>query len=461
MKNNLKIISDKNNRPDSSKSIHNLPNILLKSNNKKSYPIISNNERGTNFKVDLTPKIEAEKIYKENLELRETIKELKKRIEFYKTNNQQLSQSITQKNKEIDDLTNQVILKNKELINKEKKQKQNKEQKNNEIIINKENTFEDKLIIKKLKNEVNVVKEEMHRLKLSLLQKDEELFEIKKNKKFTDYAELQIKYETLLDEFNKMRNLKLVKSDKNYFLCLQNDKKLRTEIGNLNDIILKLKQEKDNYYLEKKKMKEEINDLKNKLELANNNMKLMKNRKKLYEQKYKNNIKEQVIIKEYEDEKKEMINKIDKLQKKLDYYMLSAVKNKEYTINNNKMNKEEIKNNFVNIEIRKNNINVKNMNNPEENSDAKILLMQSLITELTNENKELLEKTKNYELKINSLLQTNKEILNSNLGLDNLFVKSNNIQNNNDNIPKKDNDNKEKKIKNDNENESISKDDDD
>ena len=37
--------------------------------------------------------------------------------------------------------------------------------------------------------------------------------------------------------------------------------------------------------------------------------------------------------------------------------------------------------------------------------------MQSLITELTKENKELLEKNRNYELKINSLLQTNKEIL--------------------------------------------------
>ena len=101
------------------------------------------------------------------------------------------------------------------------------------------------------------------------------------------------------------------------------------------------------------------------------------------------------------------------------------------------------------------------MDNPEENCDSKILLMQSLITDLTNENKELLEKTKNYELKISSLLQTNKEILNSNLGLDNLFVNGNNIQNNNDNVPKKGNDNKEKKSKNGNEIESISKDDDD
>ena len=59
--------------------------------------------------------------------------------------------------------------------------------------------------------------------------------------------------------------------------------------------------------------------------------------------------------------------------------------------------------------------------------------MQSLITELTKENKELLEKNQNYEIKINSLLQTNREILNSNMGLDNLFL-NNNIQNNKKNL---------------------------
>ena len=83
--------------------------------------------------------------------------------------------------------------------------------------------------------------------------------------------------------------------------------------------------------------------------------------------------------------------------------------------------------------------------------------MQSLITELTNENKELLEKTKNYEIKINSLLQTNKEILNSNMGLDNIFV-SNSVMNN-ENQQKKENDKKEEKNKD--ETESISKDDED
>ena len=150
-----------------------------------------------------------------------------------------------------------------------------------------------------------------------------------------------------------------------------------------------------------------------------------------------------------------MIDKINKLQKKLDYYMLNAVKNKEYEIKNKK---EENKNNniFANSEIRRNIIKVKNIQNPEDNYDNKILLMQSLISELTKENKELLEKNKNYELKINSLLQTNKEILNSNLGMDNLFL-SNNIINNENNQMKE----KEQKIQDENENETISKDDDD
>ena len=456
MKINQKIFQDKNPRPKSSKSINNLPRISLKNKNKKGYPIISISERETNFdfNINLIPKIEAEKIYKENLDLKETIKELKKNIDFYKTNNQKLSQTISKKNKEIDELTNEIILKNKELMTKDKKEKEKKEEKNSTKKINNENILEEKIKVKKLNNEVNEVKEEMQRLKLSLLKKEEELFNIKKNKAFTNYQELHIKYEILLEEFNKLRNMKLINSDKNYLVCLDNEKNLNLEIQKLKETISELNKEKDKYYLEKKKMNDEINDLKNKLDLAKGNRKLIKNKMKTYEKKYKNNIKEQVIQKEYEEEKKEMVDKINKLQKKLDYYMVNAVKNKEYAVNKNKLDKEENKNNNFNNEIRRNIINVKNIKNPEEDYNNKILLMQSLIAELTKENKELLEKNQNYESKINSLLQTNKEILNSNLGLDNLFINNNN-QNNPQLV-------KETKVeKNPDETESISKDEND
>ena len=459
MKNNQNNISSRPRSSSMSNYNNNLPSIIYTQKKKYNNPLISKGERHTNFEVDINPKLDSEEIYKKNQELKEIIKELNKKIDFYKTNNQKLSQSITKKNKEINELTNQLILKNNELMKKEIKQKNVKEKTikegNQGLGMKNENVLEDKLIIKKLKNEVNEVKEEMHRLQLSLLQKEDELFEIKKNKKFTDYQELKIKYETVLNEFNKLRNAKLINSDKNYFLCLESDKMLRCEIKNLQGIIELLNQEKDNYLLEKKKMMDEIDELKSKLELSNNNNKLIKNKKKLFEQKYKKNIKDQVILKEYEEEKKEMIDKINKLQKKLDYYMLNAVKNKEYEIKNKK---EENKNNniFANSEIRRNIIKVKNIQNPEDNYDNKILLMQSLISELTKENKELLEKNKNYELKINSLLQTNKEILNSNLGMDNLFL-SNNIINNENNQMKE----KEQKIQDENENETISKDDDD
>ena len=459
MKNNQNNISSRPRSSSMSNYNNNLPSIIYTQNKKYNNPLISKGERHTNFEVDINPKLDSEEIYKKNQELKEIIKELNKKIDFYKTNNQKLSQSITKKNKEINELTNQLILKNNELMKKEIKQKNVKEKKikeeNQGLGMKNENVLEDKLIIKKLKNEVNEVKEEMHRLQLSLLQKEDELFEIKKNKKFTDYQELKIKYETVLNEFNKLRNAKLINSDKNYFLCLESDKMLRCEIKNLQGIIELLNQEKDNYLLEKKKMMDEIDELKSKLELSNNNNKLIKNKKKLFEQKYKKNIKDQVILKEYEEEKKEMIDKINKLQKKLDYYMLNAVKNKEYEIKNKK---EENKNNniFANSEIRRNIIKVKNIQNPEDNYDNKILLMQSLISELTKENKELLEKNKNYELKINSLPQTNKEILNSNLGMDNLFL-SNNIINNENNQMKE----KEQNKQDENENETISKDDDD
>ena len=463
MKNEQNIFMDKKPRPQSSTSIHNLPKISMKYKNKKSYPIISNSERESDFdfNINLNPKIDAERMYKDNLDLKEIIKELKKKIDFYKTNNQKLIQTISKKNKEINELTNQVILKNKELMTKEKRQKENKDKDKNKNKINKnsnENNFDDQLKIKKLKNEVNSVKEEMQRLQLTILKKDEELFNIKKNKKYTDYQELIIKYEILKDEFNKLRGMKLINSDKNYIICKEEEKNLKIEIQQLKELILALNKEKDRFYLEKKKLNDEINDLKNKLELANNNSKLMKNKKRLYEEKYRKSIKEQVIQKEYEEEKKEMTDKINTLQKKLDYYMLNAVKNKEYIINkNNKTDKEDNKNNnYINNEIRRNIINVKNISSPEENCDNKILLMQSLITELTKENKELLEKNKSYEMRINSLLQTNKEILNSNMGLDNLFI-SNSIKNNDD-IQKEKN---VKQKKDQDEMESISKDEDD
>lgn len=283
MKNNQNNISSRPRSSSMSNYNNNLPSIIYTQKKKYNNPLISKGERHTNFEVDINPKLDSEEIYKKNQELKEIIKELNKKIDFYKTNNQKLSQSITKKNKEINELTNQLISKNNELMKKEIKQKNVKEKKikeeNQGLGMKNENVLEDKLIIKKLKNEANEVKEEMHRLQLSLLQKEDELFEIKKNKKFTDYQELKIKYETVLNEFNKLRNAKLINSDKNYFLCLESDKMLRCEIKNLQGIIELLNQEKDNYLLEKKKMMDEIDELKSKLELSNNNNKLIKNKK--------------------------------------------------------------------------------------------------------------------------------------------------------------------------------------
>ena len=448
-------------RPKSSFSFRN-----SQKNKKSLYPIIS--QRGFDskydFKVNLIPKLEAEKIYKENMELKETIKELITKIDFFKTNNQKLIQDISKKNKEIDELTNQVILKNKESQNEQRKKRENKNNNNKASvesnIINNDNSFESQLIIKKLKNEVNDLKEEMQRLKLELLQKDEKLFEIKKEKKYTDYQELSIKYNILKEEFNKLRTIKTIRQDKDTISIIQSEQYLIKEIQNLNEVIKGLKKENDYFYLEKKKLNDEIKDLKSRLELSNNKNKLIKKKKDLYERRYKKNVKEQVILKEYEEEKKEMKTKIDELLNKVDKYMSKEIANKEYKKNKIINNFEENKKNDIKVyqNIQRNIINVKKNNVPEENYDNKILLMQSLITELTKENKELLEKNKNYEIKINSLLQTNKEILNSNMGMDDLFKSNNNMPLDNNlnldmilNEPKKKN----------SEDENISKDDDD
>ena len=207
----------------------------------------------------------------------------------------------------------------------------------------------------------------------------------------------------------------------------KNENILKAEIQTQHDIIIQLKNEIDGFSLERKKMKDEIKDLKNKLEISLNNNKLINNKKNNFEKKYKKNIKEQVIQKEYEEEKQQMLTKINKLQKNLDHYRLIAMKNNDFGsyTNNNKKNKdkdkdekENIINNNNNILIRreKNEIIARNVQNPEENYDNKTLLMQSIITELTNEKKELLEKIISYENIIN---QMNNKNNNNNINSEN------------------------------------------
>ena len=82
-----------------------------------------------------------------------------------------------------------------------------------------------------------------------------------------------------MEKFNKLRNTKLVNSDKNSFLCLQSDKFLRNNIQNLKEVIVLLNQEKEKLFIRKEKMLKEIINLQSKLESANNNNKLIRNKK--------------------------------------------------------------------------------------------------------------------------------------------------------------------------------------
>ena len=459
------VLNKNNSRPKSTSSFQNLPNLTNRfpklSNNKKTSRD-ENKEDNFNFKVNLLPKKDKEYMYKNHMDLKQEIKDLNKKIDFLKSNNQKLSQIISQKNKDINDLTNQIILKNKELLTKEKKENFSK---NNKIIkngdkskeksenkkINKENVFEKDLQIKTFYNEISRIKEEYNKLIIEIRNKDEEILNLKRNKKITDYMEIKIKNGILTQEFNKLKEMYLLsldmnKKNENFG---KNENILKAEIQTQHDIIIQLNQEIDGFSLERKRMMTEIKELKNKLDLSLNNNKFIKNTKDKYEQKYRRNIKEQVIQKEYEKEKKEMLTKINKLQKQLDYYRMIAMKGKDFGANEKNMsnkieNKNIINNNLFNN--RKDGIIVKAPPHPEENYDNKILLMQSIITELTNDKKELLEKLKLYEDKINhkneniqiqdnntikssNLLKTNEEILigdnNENINLENKEKKNN------------------------------------
>ena len=427
MKNSSKNILNKKNtaRPQSSSSIHHLPNLTSRQA-KLAQKIISSrrdinqnqDQNEYDFKVNLNPKKDNESMYKNNMDLRQEIKDLNKKIDFLKSNNQKLSQIITQKNKEINELTNQIIIKNRELLTKEKKEKEkndknkNKNEKEKEISKNKNiiktNVFEKELQLKKFYIEISRIKEEYNKLIIELRSKDEEILDLKRNKKLTDYNELRIKNEILSQEFHKLKEMYLLSLDMNKKNedFGKNENILKAEIQTQHNIIVQLNQEIDGFSLERKKLNDEIKSLRNKLELSMNNNKLIKNKKNNYEKKYKENIKEQVIQKEYEEEKKEMLTKINKLQKNLDHYRLIAMKNKDFGAftnknkdeNKNKNNiKSNVNNNNLGKNVIKNRIIAKDTHNPEENYDNKTLLMQSIITELTNEKKELLEKLKIYE----------------------------------------------------------------
>ena len=458
MKNSSKNILNKKNtaRPQSSSSIHHLPNLTSRQAKLAQKIISSRKDKNQNpdqneydFKVNLNPKKDNESMYKNNMDLRQEIKDLNKKIDFLKSNNQKLSQIITQKNKEINELTNQIIIKNRELLTKEKKEKEkndknkniNKSEKEKEISKNKNiiktNVFEKELQLKKFYIEISRIKEEYNKLILELRAKDEEILDLKRNKKLTDFNELKIKNEILSQEFNKLKEMYLLSLDMNKKNedFGKNENILKAEIQTQHNIIVQLNQEIDGFSLERKKLNDEIKSLRNKLELSMNNNKFIKNKKDSFEKKYKRNIKEQVLQKEYEEEKQEMLTKINKLQKNLDHYRLIAMKNKDFGAYTNKI-KEEIKNNTnsnannnnLGQNVIKNRIIAKVAHNPEENYDNKTLLMQSIITELTNEKKELLEKLKLYENQNNNNNNFNNKLQNNSIPQSkNNTVKANNL----------------------------------
>ena len=433
MENNLK-----NNRPLSSISLRHLPNLTHRKP-KVSYPKITStrdiNRNDFNPHKTFIPKLESENIYKNNIDLKQTINDLNKKIDFLKANNQKLSLIISKKDKEIDELTNQVILKNKELVTKEKKERQKEKRnldkekianKNDKKNINKINNFEKDLQLKKIYNEISLVKEKYNKAIIEIRNKEEEILNLKRNKNFTDYNELRIRNEVLTKEFDKLREMYLLsldmnKKNENFG---RNENILKAEIQTQHDIITELKNEIDLFSLERKQMNDTITDLKNKLELAYNNSKFMKNEKDKIEKRYKKNIKEKVLQKEYEEEKLQMTTKIKKLEDKLEKYMRNnnnyggyISKKGEKVESKNKNNKYNNVNDGINPIIisggKKGGITTRTVH-PEENYDNKTLLMQSIITELTNEKQELLYKIKMYEEQINQNNQNNQNKIDNN-----------------------------------------------
>ena len=369
---------------------------------------------------------------------------LKEDYTFLKANNHRLTLLLGKKEKEIDELTTEIINLRNEVeklnmkkdnnknINRVKSGKKNnkkneeKEEKKSEEKFEKtEEKIEKSSFFSKMKVQYN-------NLNKLLKEKEDEIFKLKKNTILTKANEEKIQSEILLKELNKIKNLYVNISSINYSksdLDIQN-RIMKTEIENQHGIIVQLNTNLNTLKNDKKKLEKELNFLKEKCKSNQNSSKMLSNENKKLQDQMQIILKNEVEKEDWITEKKELNKKIEVLQKDLDHYRLLVVQLKDYNPKNKNNQNQDDKSvlNESNISlfrvVSKNN----KMENPEEKENTQILLLQSIIKELTKDKNDLEEKIKflenqlytqsNFKSGFNQTIISKKDITNSKILID-------------------------------------------
>ena len=276
------------------------------------------------------------------------------------------------------------------------------------------------------------MKVQYNNLNKLLKEKEDEIFKLKKNTILTKANEEKIQSEILLKELNKIKNLYDNISSINYSksdLDIQN-RIMKTEIENQHGIIVQLNTNLNTLKNDKKKLEKELNFLKEKCKSNQNSSKMLSNENKKLQDQMQIILKNEVEKEDWITEKKELNKKIEVLQKDLDHYRLLVVQLKDYNPKNKNNQNQDDKSvlNESNISlfrvVSKNN----KMENPEEKENTQILLLQSIIKELTKDKNDLEEKIKFLENQLytqsnikpgfNQTIISKKDITNSKILID-------------------------------------------
>lgn len=234
----------------------------------------------------------------------------------------------------------------------------------------------------------------------------EENIKLKKNVSLTKANEIKIQNQVLLQEMKKIKtlynDLKTKMNDAEDFSKDINI--LKAELETQHGIINTLYQKLDNITKENKTLKKEINLLKDKGKNNQSSNKFLQNENEKLRKQLKLTLKNQIENKDWENEKKQMSLQIEKLTKSLSYYKNQVIVEKAKRPLSSKKNKnieENSKNNSSILIQPRPPITVSHeAKNPEETIDKQLLLMQSIISELKEENKELKAKNNFFEKQI-------------------------------------------------------------
>lgn len=328
------------------------------------------------------PKEDTENLNKTIIDLKRIINNNKAEISNLKSTIGKLNITLSQKEKEIDELTS-VILNSKKKTDTDKILKTS--------------------MMTKLRNQYNQALKEIKEQK-------EEIIKLKKNVNITSYKETQVENEILLEEMKKIKTLYKISSSKvSETENMNRDNNiLKAELETQHGIIDTLYEKLDSLTKENKRLKKDNNSMMNRSKSDISSNKFLKNEIDKLQKQLKMAVRNQVENEDWKKERSELYKKVDDLTKDLNYYKNQTVieKAKQPLPSNKKIVKEEENSKDNSYIVNRPPIRVE-VKHPEETTDKQLLLLQSIITELREEKKELIAKNQFLEKQLEMLNTSN------------------------------------------------------